>query len=168
MTDDELLEQIRGYVRQNQSTYTMDALRARLLADGAPAAAVDRVIAEQSASPYYGPAPVSPAGPPAERWTYGKFFLVLSLAVAANVGVVVGAFFLAFTLDTSGMGGIAFIGTCLLAAGAEVALAVRYAKRNSAITAGLLVAICLTPVAVGVLLLGACLVIIASMGNNWG
>jgi hypothetical protein len=165
MHDDVLLEQIRAYIRQYRATYTTDALRARLVADGAPADAVDAVIAELSQTPYYGPTPESATGAPEKKWGYGRFFLVLGVSVLVNVCVIVGAFALAFQFSS---GAPIFGGLCLIAAAAEVALAVKYAKTNSAVTAGLIVAICLTPVAIGVLLLGVCAAVLVSMGNIGG
>jgi len=162
MYDDAMLEQIRFYLRQNQSRYTIDALRARLVADGAPADAVERCIAELNASPYYGPAPGVAPTEPGQKWGVGKFFLVLALGVLVNVGVVAAATFASFALET----GWAFGGVCLLAAAAEVYVAIVYAKKNSAVTAGLLVAIAVTPVIVVLLLIGVCFAAIYSMNGR--
>lgn len=160
--DDDLYRQIREYLEANRANYTMPALRARLVSDGVPPEAVDRVIAEMSTVPYYGatPAPAVDEKP----WGVGRFFLVCAASVVVNVGVIVGLFALMIWANS---GWIFALGS-FLAIAVEVYLAVRYAKQSSAVTAGILVAIVVTPVVVGVLLVGACFAMIAGGGRIAG
>jgi hypothetical protein len=165
MYDDVLLERIRDYLRANQATYTLEALRERLVADGAPPDAVDRVIAEMRASPYYGPAPAgASAVVPDSRWNVKKFFAVLAGVTTLNVLGVAGAAALSFATESAW----AFGAVGLLALAAEIAAAVVYAKKNTTVTVALVVAIVLTPVVVGVLLAGACIAILIGMNGKIG
>ncbi len=160
MHDPELAERIRAYIEQNRATYTIQALRSRLIADGVPAEAVDAVIAEMSGSAPYGPPLQTPrTAPRGSTWRLGHFLLIVPLGVVANILVLTGAIAIyAYTYSNA-----LFLLVGVGALVGEVLLAVKYAKSNSSVTAGLLVAICMTPVVVGVLLLGACIVLIATL-----
>ena len=161
MYDERLLNQIREYVRQNRAAYTLDALRARMLRDGVPAEAIDHVLAEQQGSPYLGPAPEAAPGAAPSRFPILVFFGILALSVFVNIVVLIGAGFLSAEVNNS----LAFFLVCGLAAVGEIVAAVAYAKKNPTVTVAIVVALAVTPIVIGALLLGACVVVLWML--NW-
>jgi hypothetical protein len=166
MFDEELLARIRAYIRTYEATFTHEALRERLIHDGAPAEAVDLVLAEMRRPPYLGPpAPGAPGTEGPARWSARRFFGVVVLCVVANLVVIAAAGGLAAWAESGTVFGV--VG--LVGLVAEIAAIAVYAKRNDSVTAvGLVVALCLTPVVVGVLLVGACFAILLGMGGKIG
>ncbi len=162
MDDEALLEQIRAYIRQHRATYTLEALRDRLIRDGAPPEAVGRVLVEMTegpqpppSSPYLGPAPSPP--PPATRWSFKTIFGLIVAVVVANLAGLGLSLWLAFSTELE----LLFY---LVAGGglvAEVIGVVVFASRNRSVSLGLLLGIVATPLVVGLLLLGTCLYIIS-------
>jgi hypothetical protein len=149
MYDDELIERLRGYVRENRGTYTTEAMRARLIKDGAPADAVDMVLAE--AAPYAPPdAPAADTG--ARQFPVWPFVGVAALSVAANVAVIFAAVIIALGSESGG----AVAAVLLLGLGLEIAAAAAIGRWARMPSRGLLVALTLTPVAVAALTAGAC------------
>ncbi len=160
--DEELLNRIREYVRQNMGTYTPEALRDRLIRDGAPAEAVDRVISETRGSPYYGPPPVPmPPASPARPLRASIVLLVITAGIVVNLAVAAGALFLAIQFNSA----LPWI-LCPLAVAAEIAGAIAYGRKSPSVTVGLVVGLVLTPIVAVVLLLGACIAIIYAMGGS--
>jgi len=158
MYDEALLQQIRDYLRQHGGTYTTAALRERLIRDGVPAGAVDQVLSEPQGSPYLGPPP--PPAATQSRWNAKVFFAVLVLSVVVNLLVAGGA--LALAIQTNNGASFLVIPAALVA---EIAAAVVYARKNTSVTVALVVALALSPVIAGVLLLGACLVFFAVLSQ---
>lgn len=164
MPDEALLEQIRAYIRQHRTTYTLEALRDRLIRDGAPPDAVGRVLVEMTEgrqppppdSPYLGPAPSPPSGP-APKWSIKTIFALIVAVVLANLAGLGLTFYLAIESDLFFVVWV-FAGGALVA---EVAGTVYFASRNRSVSLGLLLGIVATPIVVMLLLLGACLYIIS-------
>jgi hypothetical protein len=157
MYDEALLQQIRDYLNQNRGTYTIEALRERLIRDGVPARAVDQVLAEPQPA-YGGPPPQPPAS--ASRWNAKVFFAVLVLSVVVNLLVGGGA--LALAIQVNNGAPFLLVPAALVA---EIAAAVVYARKNTSVTVALVVALALSPVIAGVLLLGACIAIFAALSQ---
>ena len=153
MNDDEHLDAIREYVRDNRETFTREAMRERLIRDGATPEAIDLVLdeeqaaaAERAAVP---PAPVDDEARSRARWTmvavaaaslFGYLLILGAAVISAVAGASAGAFFAIF------VAGIAL----------EVFIALQFARRGGVTDRKLVTAIALTPVAVAALLSGAC------------
>jgi hypothetical protein len=164
MHDEALLEQIRAYFRQHRATYTLDALRERLIRDGAPPDAVGQVLVEMSGqpqpppgSPYLGPAPTAPAtgGTP---WSFKTIFGLIVVVTIANLAVLGLSLYLAFATEVV----LLFYVVAGAALVAEVVGIVHFASRNRSVSLGLLLGIIATPLVVALLLLGTCLYIIST------
>lgn len=158
--DDELLARVREYIAQNRMIYSVEALRARLIKDGVPPEVVDRVLIEPPQSPYLGPSPAA-APETSRRWSPGKIVGIVAGTVVLNLLLGAGIVSLVVWTELPWFGILAPV-----VVGAEIAYAVVYSKRNPSVTVGLVLAVVLTPVAVVILLLGACLLLIASMNGN--
>jgi hypothetical protein len=166
MPDEALLEEIRAYIRQHRSTYTLEALRDRLIRDGAPPDAVGRVLVEMTEgrqppppppdSPYLGPAPSPPSGS-AARWSIKTIFALIVGVVLANLAGLGLTLYLAIESDLFALVWV-FAGGALVA---EVVGTVYFASRNRSVSLGLLLGIVATPIVVMLLLLGTCLYIIS-------
>jgi hypothetical protein len=163
MHDEALLEQIRAYIRQHRSTYTLEALRDRLIRDGAPPDAVGRVMVEMTEgpqpavdSPYLGPAP-SPPPSMAKKWSIKTIFAMILAVVIVNIAGICLTLYIAFSTDLAFLFWVFAIGAIV----AEVVAVVKFSSRNRSVSLGLLLGIVATPIVVVLLLLGTCLYIIS-------
>ena len=156
MHDDELLDRLRAYVRENRGTYTAQAIRDRLIKDGAPKDAVDRVLAEEVpyGAPYgasYAPAASQSA---ARGWPVWPFVGVAALSLVGNFVIM----FVAVIVGLGSETGVAAGAILILGMALEIAGATMIGRWARIPTTRLLVALALTPLAVAALMLGACFV----------
>src|SRR6185369_8051265 len=95
------------------------------------------------------------------RWNAKVFFAVLVLSVVVNLLIAGGSFALCVWADN----GAPFLLVPVALVG-EIAAAVIYARKNTSVTVALVVALALSPIIAGVLLLGACFVLFAVLSQS--
>ena len=155
MDDEHVLDEIREYVRQNRETYTRDAMRQRLVADGMPAEAVDRIIDEEEAAAVERDA-ARPAAIDSEARSNARRIMT-GVAAASSFGyllIVLAAVITAF----SGESPVAFVAVLVAGLALEAYLARVYARSRAVGEPKLVWAITFTPIVVAVLMFGACFV----------
>lgn len=168
MSDPNLINQIKSYLKANEGKFSIEALRLQLIKDGAPADAVDQAISElygtkaQSpppASPYLGPPPVQQQVVPT-KFHFGRFFVWLSGTVLANV---VGAGVCIWLLTTN-LPGLMFLVAIPLVLAEIVAIVLLFRRDRNSDASGVMVGLILSPVVIFCLLFGICMLLIFQMG----
>ena len=152
MHDEELIERLRQYLEQNRSTYTIDALRKKLIAEGVPADAVDLAIAQTFPNAYTTPGNAPPAVT-SRGWSVMTILLLIGGSAIFNAALIFGGGLLMITNEVWAIpvmlgGGLILIG--------EIAGAIIVSRRNSSVTLGLILGIVATPPLVMLILAGTC------------
>ncbi len=156
MHDPELIARLRRYLEEHKSTYTIDALRKKLIAEGVAPDAVDLAISQSFPNAYAGPAGTPPA-PPRRGWSVLTILLVIGASAIFNAGLIFGGGLLMIVEDAWTFP-VLFGGLTILVA--EITGAVLFSKRNSAVTLGLILGIVATPPLVILVLAGTCFAIV--------
>lgn len=155
MGDSEQLARLRAYLEQHRATYTQEALRKQLLADGQPAQQVDLAIAQ-----VYGfavPGTTAAPAPPAQTT---RIILIAAATFLVN--------YLGIPLLLWGLAQIRNDAALLLAFApllVELGAAIGLWRRNRTVARGLAWALAasLLPLGAAVLLFGICLALLGTM-----
>ncbi len=157
MYDDALLARIRDYIAQNRASFTLDALRRKLIEDGVPPDAIDIAIAQLYPDPYRGPAAAAEAKP-STGWTIGRVLLTMLGVTLVNLAIAAVGMFASFQLEN----GVPFLVVCGTLLAAEITGAIYFARRNGAVSIGLVLAIVASPIAAIAILFGICIIAITT------
>lgn len=156
MHDEQLLERLRQYLEQNRATYTVEAMRKKLIDEGVPADAVDLAIAQSFPNAYAGPGAAPPARP-GRGWSVMTILLLIGASSIFNAALIFGGGLLMITDEVWAIpvmlgGGLILVG--------EIVGAVVVSRRNTSVTLGLILGIVATPPLVILILAGACFAMI--------
>jgi hypothetical protein len=157
MYDEALLAKIRDYISRNRASFTLDALRRKLIEEGVPADAIDVAIAQLYPDPYRGPSPVAQPGTN-RSWTVGRVVLTMLGITILNLVVGAASIWAGIALDS----GIPFLAGCGGLLVAEIAGAIYFARRNGSLSIGLVLGIVLSPVAAVAILFGLCILVLSN------
>lgn len=157
MYDEALLARIRDYIAQNRHAFTLDALRKKLIEEGVPPDAIEVAIAQLYPDPYRGPAPAA-AEPAKKAWSVGKVVLTMLGVTLLNLVVAALGLFGSFQFENP----LPFFLACGILFAVEVAGAVIFARKNGAVSIGLVLAIVLSPIAAVAILFGMCLIALSN------
>ncbi len=152
MHDEQLMERLRQYLEQHRSTYTIEALRKKLIAEGVPADAVDLAISQTFPNAYSLPG-AAPPSTPARGWSVMTILLLIGGSAIFNAALIFGGGALMITNDLWTIpvllgGGLVLVG--------EIVGAIVVSRRNSSVTLGLILGIVATPPLVMLILAGVC------------
>lgn len=156
MHDEQLNERLRQYLEQHRSTYTVDALRKKLIAEGVAPDAVDLAIAQTFPNAYAGPG-TAPEAPVSRGWSVLTILLIIGVSAIFNAALIFGGGLLMISNDVWTIPVI--LGGAMIFAG-EIIGAVVVSKRNSNVTLGLILGIVATPPLIILILAGTCFAII--------
>ncbi len=152
MEDEDLLDRIRVYVRANRTTFTTEAMRKRLLKDGVPSEAIDRVFAENAAEPRVQPDEEEKPSISTEDLVY----VVLGVFAVSCIAIVLNTV-AAAALTAGGWPELVIV----YSAGLVVMFmaAVSYVRSRGVRNVRIVIAIALIPLVIGGALMGACFAI---------
>lgn len=158
MHDPQLIERLRQYLEQHRATYTIDALRKKLIAEGVPPEAVDLAIAQTFPNAYAGPG-AAPQAASGRGWSVVTILLLIGASAIFNSALIFGGGLLMITNEIWAIpvmigGGMILIG--------EIVGAIVISRRNSSVTLGLILGIVATPPLVILILAGVCFAVILS------
>jgi len=162
MHDEELIARIRSYLEQHRDTYTVDALRAKLVSEGLPPDAVDLAIAQVFPNAYGAPGlAAGTAAPARKKWSFLTILGLIAGSAIFNAALVFGGGWLMIVNDVLVVP-VLIVGTMILVA--EIVGAVLVSRRNASVTLGLVLGIVATPILVSLVLLGTCIALILAYG----